>query len=264
MRRNIKFLIALTLLAGMVGFAVDEGLDHWEKWQNQAAYNEILPYTKAPGLQHFDARMDALRGFINTHSIHKIDAEFKTYWKDSREIARRTLSYAKGETDQKPHLECSTRAGMMGAFLKGMGYRTRPIVVFGMKDGSLLSHTFLEAQNPDTKKWQVQDPDLDLYYMVGGERASIEDLIKTDIEGITPCNSSGACGWEIVSPEDFPATKVQKYIGLASVNDYQEGVRPLLVNEKRFDLDQVFKYKDKDGTFCQHLKKNCRDEILKF
>lgn len=266
MQRKRKLWLGVFVLLIVIGFGVDEGMEAFEKYKNQQAYNEILPYTKAPELQHFDARMDALRTFVTTHSIHKIDELFKSYWKDSQEIARRTLLYAKGESDEKPHLECSTRSGMMGAFIKGLGYRTRPVVVFGMKDGSLLSHTFLEAQNPDTGKWQVQDPDLDLFYIVKetNERASIEDLIRLDIDSIQPCNSSGACGWDIKSHEDFPATKMHRYMGIASINDYQMDDRPLLVNSKRFDLEHTFIYKDKEGTFCEHLKKNCRDEIIKF
>lgn len=266
LQRNIRLLILAALGLTALGFAIDEGLDYWKKRQNQAAYEAILPYTKVADAASFDAEMDALRSFVNTHSLHKIDALFKSYWRDSREIARRTLAYAKGETTEKPHLECSTRSGMMGSFTKALGYRTRSVSVYGVQDGLLLSHTFLEIQNPETQQWQVQDPDLDLYYKVAatGARASIHDLIAQEIEDIIPCNSSGACGWDIVSPEDFPATKMHKYMGLASVNDYQVKDRPLLVNTRRFDLDKPVTYRKADAPYCQHLEKNCRDEIIKF
>lgn len=265
MQRSKKWMVAALVLVIAAGFAVEEGLDLWEKRQNQAAYEAILPYTKAQETKDFDAQMDRLRSFINTHSIHKIDALFKSYWRDSREIARRTLAYAKGETRDKPHLECSTRSGMMGAFVKALGYRTRPVVVYGVQDGLLLSHTFLEIKNPETGEWQVQDPDLDLYYIVkaSGKRAAITDLIRLDVGALKPCNSSGACGWDIKSPEDFPATKMHKYMGLASVNDYQVDKRPLINNPSRFDLEKPVTYQKTQRPYCEHLEKNCRGDILR-
>ncbi|MCD8520491.1 MAG: hypothetical protein LRY76_06590 [Alphaproteobacteria bacterium] len=265
MRRSSKLLLTATL-AISAGFGAKEGYKHWKRYQTQKIYAEILTFTGVKNAQNFDEQMDVLRIFVNTNSAHKIDAEFKSYWRDPAEIGRRMLPIAKGESDKKLHLECSTRSGMMGSFTKIMGYRTRSVSVYGVLDGLLLSHTFIEIQNPETEKWQVQDPDLDLYYTVNasGERASAEDLIRNEIEDITPCNSSGACGWDIVSPEDFPATKMHKYMGLASINDYQVKDRPLLVNTKRFDLSTPVTYRKTDAPYCRHLEKNCRDEIVKF
>lgn len=265
MRRSSKLLLT-AILAIAAGFGGKEGYKHWTRYQTQEAYAEILPYTGVSEEQDFDAQMDTLRTFINTHSMHEIDAEFKSYWRDSQEIARRMLPIAKGETDKKLHMECSTRSGMMGAFTKELGYRTRSVMVYGLKDNILLSHTFLEVQNPETQKWQVQDPDLDLYYKIKRQqmRASIEDLVKADFKNIIPCNSAGQCGWNIKSREGIPATKVQKYLGLASINDYQADHRPLINNTKRFDLNNPVHHHDTDLPYCAHLKKNCRDEIIKF
>lgn len=265
MQNSRKMTVAATLaLLIALGFGIKGGLDFWEKRQNQAAYEAILPYTKAPEIEDFNAQMDALRTFINTHSEHKIDALFKSYWRDSREIARRMLAYAKGETKDKLHMECSTRSEMMGAFVKALGYRTRPVVVYGVQGGILLSHTFLEIKNPENEEWQVQDPDLDLYYIVkdSGKRASITDLIRLDFDALKPCNSIGKCGWDIKSPEDFPATKMHKYMGLASINDYQAGKRPLVNNPARFDLEKLVTYRKTEAAYCEHLQKNCKGEIL--
>jgi hypothetical protein len=265
MRRSSKLVLTAVLLIA-VGFCGAEGYKQWKRYKTQELYTEILPYTGVAKAQGFDAQMDSLRIFVNTHSVHEIDAEFKSYWRAPDEIARRMLAIAKGDTDKKLHMECSTRSGMMGAFTKALGYRTRSVMVYGLKDNILLSHTFLEVQDPETQKWQVQHPDLDLVYTVKGrkDRASIEDLIKAEIKDITPCNASGACGWDIKNREGTPAKKVQKYLGLASINDYQVKNRPLLVNTKRFDLDKPVHHQDKDAPYCTHLKKNCRDEVVKF
>lgn len=267
MRRSTKLLLT-AILAVAAGFGGKEGYKHWKRYQAQETFAEILPYTGVEKAEDFDAQMDILRSFVNTHSEHKIDAAFKSYWRDPDEMAKRMLAIAKGESDKNLHMECSTRSSMMGAFTKELGYRTRSVMVYGLgQDGSaLISHTFLEVQNPKTQKWQVQDPDLDLTYKIKGqaERASIEDLVKADFENIIPCNSAGQCGWNIKSREGFPATKVQKYLGLASINDYQLDRRPLLVNTKRYDLDSAVSYQGTEAPYCKHLQKNCRDEIVKF
>lgn len=266
--KKTKLIIALLFIT-FTGISAKYYIDNRSHQNRLALYKQLIPFSEASKATSFDDKADAIRTFINKKTDHKIDEEFRAMEGNEEKIVQTTLSYLKGEKQTPPHLECASRADMMEAMLMAEGYRVRSVSVYAWdKEAQILrAHRFLETQNPKTGNWQIQDPDLDLFWTINetGRRASMEDLIKLKSPKMaTPCNSQGQCGWEIKSREGFDAARMHKYMALASIKDHQIGKRPLLVNTSRFDLNEQLPIKGKEQTYCEYIPKNCREDIRKF
>jgi hypothetical protein len=72
------------------------------------------------------------------------------------------LLMQKGLRAEPVHMECSTRTNLMKSILQALGYDTRVVAIFNSKT-NLRSHSFLEVMNPETKRWETQDVDYDIY-----------------------------------------------------------------------------------------------------
>ena len=57
--------------------------------------------------------------------------------------------------------------------LDALGIRSRMVNVFTSDFDVLRSHTFLEAYNPDSGHWEIQDPDYDVYYVYKANAARV-------------------------------------------------------------------------------------------
>ena len=211
----------------------------------------------------FDEKADRVRTFVNGNSIHEIDDEFYSYWHDLPQVIERLLAFSEG-SGPPPHLECSSRTELMEAVFQRLGYDTRSVVLYEPAEG-FPSRTFLEVQNPETGAWQMQDADFGVFWRDAATlvRASIYDLIAAPMGAVEPCNEMG-CGWTIKSPEGKKLTRIETYVGLASVLDREDHFRPLLVNELRFDLDAPQLVDDDPLTYCEYVEKNCRQQIVRF
>jgi hypothetical protein len=228
-----------------------------------AGAERIIAMAGIAATMPLDEQVDRLRTFVNRNSIHEIDDEFYSYWRDLPQVIARMTAFAQG-LGPPPHLECSSRSELMQAVLPRLGHDTRAIVLYDHAEG-FPSHTFIEVRDTATGRWQIQDPDYDLYWthLASGRRASIYDLLASPLTGFAPCNGIH-CDWSLVSWEGKAAAKLRRYFGLASVVDRERGVRPLLVNTTRFDLAQPQLVEGATRTFCQWAGKNCRQEILRF
>ncbi len=214
----------------------------------------------------FHTLTDTVRSFVHKNSIHAIDDEFYAHWKDAPLMMEKLVTYAQNKTGAPPHLECSTRTKLAETILQSMGYDTRSIDVF--KQGNkFLSHSFYEVLNPETGRWEVHDPDFDLFWrhIKTGKRASITDLIKDEFSNFEPCWKTDQCGAEFLSQRTMDhITEFETRFGLASIIDRKRNLRPLLVNTKRFDLEKAFDVKGTSLTYCEYREKNCRQDIIKY
>lgn len=210
-----------------------------------------------------DEQVDRLRTFVTRNSIHKIDAEFYSYWHDLPQVIDRMIAFADG-LGPPPHLECASRTELMEAVLTRLGHDTRGVAIFENAAG-FPSHTFLEVFDRTNGRWHVQDPDYDLYWqhVASGQRASIFDLVALPFSEVVPCNGTG-CGWTLKSWEGNNAVRLQTYLGLASVVDRDRDMRPLLVNTSRFNLAAPQFVEGATRTFCEFAEKNCRQVIHRF
>ena len=212
----------------------------------------------------FDEQVDRVRSFINTNSVHEVDDEFYSYWHDLPAVIGRMVGFASGAA-LPPHMECASRAELMQAVLEQLGFDTRTDVVYAPSDG-YPSHTFLGVLNPATGQWQVQDPEFNVFWMRAGtgERASVNDLIAGELGAVVPCIAPGECGWAVETAEGKRVEKLRDYLGLAAIIDREKGLRPLLVNVGRFDIDHPHRAGGKEQPFCTYVAKACRQTITKW
>jgi len=254
----ITVLALFILTAGTV-----IGIDEYKDWRAQqrldSQIDKILHISKINQITDFHEKVDAIRTLVNEKSIHKIDDEFYSMWRDQNAIATAFIDHINGNR-HPPHMECSTRTGLLSHLLERSGYRTRTIYVF-RNDATLSNHTFLEVQNPETKIWESQDADYDIYWRhkETKDRASIVS-VTADIGSYEPCNSQ-TCGWDIKSREDIPAARFKDRLSYVTLVD-RKGKERLTLYAAGIDPEQQYKTSKKEGNFCDILAKNCRDGFI--
>ncbi len=212
----------------------------------------------------FHQRIDRIRDFVNTNSIHKIDDEFWSYRNDDALVVSRLIDRYLGRGDP-PHLECSGRSGVMGKIIRRIGMDVRSVSIYQHRQSvGFRSHTFLEVFNGQTSRWEIADPEYDLYYVdrITGARASTQDLLTRPLDEFIPCSESGRCGWHITSSDGAKAGNLSDYFGLAAVK--HNGKRLLMVNNQRFDLEKPVEVDGEQIAYCDYISKNCRGEIILF
>jgi hypothetical protein len=140
--------------------------------------------------------------------------------------------------------------------LGALGYETRIIAIFNSRT-NLKSHSFLEVMNPETGRWETQDPDYDIYWQSknSAERISLADAAEGIVE-IEPCGRE-SCGWHHMSREGIRAEVLLNYLDIISITSKQKAIRYALYTS-RADLNQTYSKGRKRGVFCEVEAKRCK------
>lgn len=226
-----------------------------------ASMLEIVPKAS------FHQKVDSARQFIHGHSIHKVDKEFYTYWYNIPVLMTMMAAHAQEpDKHQPPHAECSSRTAVMYWLLKGLDVRSRIVVIYPAEDliEDLIegTHTYLEVHNPQTEKWEIQDPHYNMYWVFSetGERASTEDMLTYPIEEtFLPCISPDDCSYS--SPERHVRTILNRF-ALASIIDIDTNNHPLILNPDRFNPDHPFIVNHPRLPYCQLFADTCYQDII--
>jgi hypothetical protein len=252
------------IFAGVAGTAAVGGAVWFAAWLHEqrmtartdAYVHDIIAVSGLLNIPDFHQQMDKARIFINDNSAHKTDQAFYVNQGNSAAFAAGVLAHAKRLSTEPVHMECSTRSGLMARILGALGYETRIIAIFNSRT-NLKSHSFLEVMNPETGRWETQDPDYDIYWRSkgSGERISLADAAE-DIGKIEPCGREG-CGWQHVSREGIRAERLRVYLDIISITAKQKAVRYALYTS-RADLDATYSKGLKRGEFCQVMAKRCK------
>jgi hypothetical protein len=144
----------------------------------------------------------------------------------------------------------------MERILKALGYDTRIIAIFNSRT-NLRSHSFLEVMNPESKRWETQDADYDIYWRSksSGERISLADSAQS-VDDIEPCGQSD-CGWSHESREGIRAKKLIEYLDIVSITAKERTLRFALYTS-RAELNRTYRKERKQGAFCEVEAKRCR------
>lgn len=262
LRRWIGGIVAIALVAGGAWALVDE----LEERRTERLYDEEFEKVMALGEfrkeEPFHSKLDRMRAFLNTHAQHRMDKEF---WRIHRQAdgigyLERIRAHAEGKTDEKAPMDCSTRSNLMSKMLQDRGYETRIIALFDT-DKTTRSHTVVDIKNPETGRWETQDPDYDLYWksVRSGDRISIADE-SADLDSIVPCSVSH-CGWDNVGQDGQKATTVKLLLDIIGVTRKGKDVR-YAVYTPRANPSATFKNGGESGTFCEVFEKRCRDGFV--
>jgi hypothetical protein len=257
--RNIKGVLTwfagLAVLGAGAWFAIDWFNERQTTRQTNRYLLEIIGMAGVADSSDFHQRVDKVRLFINDNSIHKVDQAFWANHGNPASFAGSLLSYAKGNSTEPVHMECSTRAGLMTRILGALGYETRTVAIFNSRT-NLKSHSFLEVLNPETRLWETQDPDYDIYWRSksSGERISLADAAE-NVGEIEPCGRE-FCGWNYVSRESIKAERLKDYLDIISITAKQKAMRYSLYTS-RADLSRTYSKGQKQGAFCKVEAKRC-------
>lgn len=256
-RRALAIIAAATMLA-LAGWLITYALlDQRREQRFDGSLKRIISLLVLPDQAKPEQRFDAVRHFINRNSHHADDAEFRRLLQRRDLMAEGLLGYATGQRSEPIHLLCGARSNLMSAVLQKLGYETRIIALFDTDDDEPRSHTFLEVKNPETGRWETQDPDFDLYWTSkrSGERVSLVDAAE-DLSDLEPCHQPGACGWELDDAEGKSASLLREYLDIICVTN--------MVNGKRFcrfttraKPDRIFTRNGARGRFCDLMPNRC-------
>jgi hypothetical protein len=248
-------VVSSVLIGGAIWLALDWTNEQRTRTRTDAYVQEIISLLDLLVMEDFHHRLDTVRTFINDHSVHKPDKVFRSNHGNPDVFAAGVLAHAKGTAAEPVHMECSTRTNLMNSILQALGYDTRVVAIFNSKT-NLRSHSFLEVMNPETKRWETQDVDYDIYWRskVSGERISLAEAAES-IEVIEPCGRN-ECGWGQASREGIEAKKLTDYLDIISITTKQKAVRYALFTS-RADLNRTYSKGSKQGFFCEVERKRC-------
>jgi hypothetical protein len=194
-----------------------------------AVMAKIVALVKQQNFQTKTEQIDYVREFIYQNSKHGVDAESAKYRLELPVTVQMLWDYSQTHQNQ-PLLECSSRTVAMLYILDSLGIRSRMVNVFTSDFDTLRSHTFLEAYNPDSGHWEIQDPDYDIYYVykansarVSASQILLEPLDQFQIQSKFPDQVDTAS--QSVLPHYFQAVVFHDELG---------GVDMGIVNTTRF------------------------------
>lgn len=186
------------------------------------------------------SRINFIRNWVNTNSVHLIDEEHDSYAFNVPEVLNRLNSHAL-DSGTKPHLSCGPRAYAMKAILDFLGIQSRIIDLFGLtelgEDRLKVSpHTLIEVFEEDTQKWVLHDPDFNVAYANKNtqEYQSAEAMLRLKKAE----KGYDAAGYEIEKLLNLQNTVAGLFEWAVLYRYSYEGVRSLLVysNDAFFNM----------------------------
>jgi len=255
LKRVLAGVAGIAVIGGAVWFAGEWYHEQRMTRRANAYVTDIITMLGLANSPDFHQRIDKVRIFINDNSIHQIDEAF---WAShsTEAFAAGVLAHAKRPSTEPVHMECSTRSNLMARILGALGYDTRIIAIFNSRT-NLKSHSFLEVMDPETGRWETQDPDFDIYWRSkkSAERISLADMAEV-IGEIEPCGRE-SCGWDHESREGTRAEQLMDYLDIISITAKQKALRYALYTS-RADLSTTYSKGPKQGAFCQVEAKRCK------
>lgn len=201
--------------------------------------------------------IDKARWFIRNGFAEKHDKWYDEHaW--HTEIALQFIYHNNINPSSEPaHLDCGPSTRALACILNYFDFQTR-IVHFLTDDFDYVAgHTLLEVLNPDTGKWELQDPlyNIYFYHIDTRQRASALDLVFSDIEKIIPSDGK-LHGWDKKMHSRYsdrqPKILKDHYF---EVLLYGESKRFVLINNEKISLTKRFP-KNNNLTILEFIKKS--------
>lgn len=257
--------VAVVVASGIAG--ADAYQDYRQEQQDRQAIAALVAQMEIPLTHGFHAVADYVRSYVWMHSKYQIDEEFYAHWGDTPVILAKIMAHARGDTDKRPHMECSSRSGITSMVLAYPGYRVRSVDIY-KHASEYPAHSFIEVQNPETGAWEIQDTDFNMFWrrVADGRRVGIAEIVAADkLSAFEPCLDDAHCGWAVETRLGKSMANMRDRYGLAVVIDRVADERPLYVNRARFDWDTPVRINGHGAlTYCAYRSKNCRGPIRFF
>ncbi|MEG6508723.1 hypothetical protein V6C03_07045 [Methyloligella sp. 2.7D] len=265
-RRPLVGIAAILALAASTGIGAGLVKDFVSEKRFAADLEKVIAVGDMDrAAEDFHAKIDRIRGFLNDHSRHLVDDEFWAMHSapNTGPYLRKIIAHAEGRSNERAHMECSTRSHLFGRILTALGYQVRTVAMFGTgRPERPYSHVVIDVKNPQTGVWETQDPDGDIYWKSAstGERLSIAEA-GDDLDAVIPCNAS-SCGWDLRGRDGQWIKRYRKRLDILSITDKDADIRYGLYTS-RANLDAALTLNGKTGVFCEIEAKRCGDGFVK-
>lgn len=149
-------------------------------------------------------------------------------------------------------LSCGPRAMLMSYVLSYLSMDSRLVQVYSDENYSFAAHRLLEIYNPDTRRWELWDPDHQVTYIDRKTKQRIDGLkfVFSDKADILPVNGS-IVGWE-----ENQATNMKKGFDGAILYENQSVTEPGAL----FSVDSTLYDINKEIYNGRSLKDMLQDE----
>ena len=181
-------------------------------------------------------QFDFIRDLVNAHSLYQKELVSADITPNPVSISGQFFLYVQGGDETPPTLSSAARAQIFARLLNAAGFKARLVTLFA-PDEALSSFTMVEAYNPRTRRWELQDQDRNVFYKfrTGNQRVDVREMIGQPLDNVLPCPMEGYCSWETVSPEGLSTDALKAYFGVALIRGKWKNT--LIVNPARFDLE---------------------------
>ena len=269
MVRNF-IIVALCLLAFLLTYLCGKMIVR--KVNQYLIFEEMTLLTQSIDLDWSRSKREVfigLREFFHLNSRNIIDEEFWSYNQDHPKLLRMLIDASNSDSDSEdvkyPHMECSTRSGVLQKLLETVNINSKIVVVYAPLSG-FPSHVFLEIFNSDRNSWEIYDPSYDVSYIRAGENAaaasylSLAELIELGADGVIPCNAL-SCGWgSITDTAETKSEDLKKYLALAVRAD--EMGFTTFVNKTVFPFEEEFLVNSVQQDFCTYRPGYCEKTVI--
>lgn len=246
-------IIAIASFAVLLVFGVKEGIrkypDLKADFLEQKRRMEIYDLSGVEEAEGFHDKIEALNNFVHANSVHNIDSMFWDDFKHKPRTLDKFLAFAKGQSSERPHMECSTRSKLLMPLIHRAGYEAHMVDLFRY-DEEYRSHVVVEVKNPENGQWEIYDPTYQIFWRNDktGERAGIQEMVEEKEFHFTPCHDEKRCGFNREDADWPPGEKLKSYFGYAvRMDDEGSGYR-VFNNPNRFDVTKPPQGASK--TFC--------------
>ena len=221
----------------------DERRVKWARDNAESIGEEVLLVIRQGKAPSPSALIVAARSFVYNNTVH--DGKRKPYAKAEPYAAWRMLQCAR-KNAPKLRMTCGPRAYALKWILECAGIRSRRVQVYSGTKDKIRGHRFLDVLNPDTGRWEIQDPSNDITYrrVDTGAPVTTEELVFGDLGRIEPISSAARRGWKACGVLPLREEYFQAM--------WYEEARPrlILINRARLDVEKTFS-RDGGMTFDQ-------------
>lgn len=218
----------------------------------------------ASGFEDGSEQAAAVRDFVHGNSLHEVEgADAERAW-NTTWVIESLHRHAEGE-GPPPELSCGPRAQAMRLIMAELGHETRTVHLFTDDHDNIRSHTFVEAWDPEERRWEAYDPDFGIHYVDAEAedtaRLATRDLVFGDVEAAIPCDGGEICDWAAHGVEHLRDGYFEAVMYDHRLDD---GDSQILVNSERFDTEKVFP-ENGNMTFTEFVEKQYeRTTIVRF
>lgn len=185
----------------------------------------------------FEINIDLIRIWVHDHAQHNLNLPDDADGVDPQHSAMVELQYYKG-FGPKPNLFCGFKAKLLSEILIRLGYKARVVNILDdrmTEEG--LGHILTEVLNPNTGLWEIVDSDMDQYYMKGGRRLGVLDMVFNDTSDVSICTPTGCSTRNVISIEGFDLVFLRDNFYKAAIIE-----NDLYINRNRYDLNTRLSY----------------------